>query len=298
MSAAWRIVIDCDPGIDDAAALLLAIADPDTEIAAVTCVHGNKPVDVTTANARRILDLANRQDISVHRGAERPLLIPAKPDDHYYGRDGLGDIGLPPPSRQPDARHAVDVLVETVMTKPSGSVWVCALGPLTNVALAMRMESRFAGRLAGLVVMGGDLSPGASAEFNIGTDPAAANIVFGSEARLTLVPYNVTRAVHATPETLAALAASESKAANAVAAMQQTRDPAGSALHDAFALATLFAPDLFEFAEGTVTVEWRDAAREGETAFAPSAGARHRVVTGLDATAFERLLISSLAKLD
>jgi inosine-uridine nucleoside N-ribohydrolase len=298
MSTARRIVIDCDPGIDDAAALLLAIADPDTGIAAITCVHGNKPVDVTTANARRILDLAGRHDIPVHRGAERPLLLPAKPDDDYYGHDGLGDIGLPPPSRQPDAHHAVDLLVETVMTEPPGTIWVCAIGPLTNVALAMRLENRFAGRLAGLIVMGGDVAPGAPAEFNIGTDPAAVDVVFRSEAPLTLVPYNVTRAVHATAETLSTLAASGSKAANAVAGMQQTRDPAGSALHDALALATLFAPDLFEYADGTVTVEWRDAAHEGETVFTPSAGGRHRVVTGLDATAFERLLIKSLAKLD
>ena len=294
MSTGRRIVIDCDPGIDDAVALLLATAHPDLDLLAVTCVSGNKPVDITTANARRVLDLAGRSDVPVHRGADRPLLNPAKPDRDFYGRDGLGDIGLPAPSRQPDAAFAADAIVDTVMSAPAGAISLCAIGPLTNIALAMRKERRLAGNLAELVVMGGNLDPGADAEFNISTDPAAAQIVLSSEAPLTLVPYNVTREVHAGAHTLDALAASSKATASAAAAMLRFREPEGSALHDVCALAFIIAPDLLEARTGTVEVEWRAPAREGMT-LATDPGDRHRIVTGADVAAFERLLISSLA---
>ncbi|MFC3134347.1 nucleoside hydrolase, partial [Microbaculum marinum] len=285
------------PGTADPPAILMALADPRLDVLALTCVHGNKPLDVTTANALRILDLAGRPDVPVYAGADRPLLIPAAADGDYYGSDGLGDTGLPQPTRGPAAAHAVDALLETVATAPPASIWLCAIGPLTNVALAMRMDPGFASRLGGLVVMGGNVAPGAPAEFNIATDPAAAEIVFSSEAALTLTPYDVTRVRHASSPTLDALAASASHPAQAVAAMQRSRSPAGSALHDAFALATLTAPDLFAFAEGSVRVDWRDPDRQGVTHFTARAGGRHRVVRDVDAAGFERLLVASLTAL-
>jgi len=295
MSAPRRIVIDCDPGIDDAAAILLALADPSIEIAAITCVDGNSAVDTTVANARRILDLANRPDIPVYRGADRPLLQSAPERGDYYGRDGLGDIGLPEPSRGPDGGRAAEVMIDTVMAQPPDSVTLVAIGPLTNVALAMRLEPRFAGRLAGIVVMGGDVAPGAAAEFNVGTDAAAAAIVFSSEARITLTPYTITKPLHASTQALESLAVSTSLPAKAVAAMQQTRDPAGSALHDAYAIATLLKPALFHFDTGTVSVDWRG---DGVTTFTPGAGGSHRVVSGVDSIGFDRFLVASLIGLD
>lgn len=289
-----RLIIDCDPGIDDAVTLLIAAAHPAHDLQAITCVAGNKPVDVTSENARRVLDLAGRPNVPVHRGAERPLLDPLPDDRNYYGADGIGDIGLPDASRPPDPGHAVDAIVDTVMSAPAGTISLCAIGPLTNVALAFRKEPELAARLGALTIMGGDVGPDAAAEFNISTDAAAAHIVFSSDASLTLVSYDITRTVQAGAASLDRLAATSSQTARAAGAMLRFRKPEGSALHDVVALAALVAPDLFTFQTGTVGVEWRDVDSQGMTTFTPEAGGRHRVVTAIDRPAFERFLLASL----
>jgi len=289
-----KIIIDCDPGIDDAVALMLATASPALDLVAVTAVHGNKPISTTVANARRVLDLVGADDVPVYQGAARPLLLDAVPDNDYYGADGLGDVGLPPASREPDPGIAAEKLVEIVMAAPEKSITVCPIGPMTNLALAMRLEGRFAGRLSGVCAMGGDFGHGPKEEFNVRTDPAAVDIVLRSGAALTLVPYDVTRILHADDPTLATLAASGDRRGEAAAAMERQRNPVGSALHDPCAIAALIDPGLITSERGTIRIEWRDQQGEGITEFEPADDGPHRLVRSVDHGRLMALLIALL----
>src|SRR6476620_1064047 len=151
-----RIVIDTDPGIDDALALFFALASPKVQLEAVTTVGGNVSVDKTTRNALSLLELAGRSDVPVARGADRPLLRPAVYADYVHGRNGVGDVELPEPQHSPATLHAVEMIVQTILGAP-GEITLVALGPLTNLALAARVEPRIAEAVREVVIMGGAL---------------------------------------------------------------------------------------------------------------------------------------------
>jgi inosine-uridine nucleoside N-ribohydrolase len=189
-----RIILDCDPGIDDAIAILLALASPELDLAAVTTVAGNVSLDRTTANGLRVLELAGRTDVPLAAGCDRPLVRTAEGDaSDVHATDGLGGVGLPPPSARPVAEHAVDLIARLVVEQPTTLV---AVGPLTNVAVLLARHPEAAARIAHLVVMGGSGRGGnvtPAAEFNAWADPEAASRVFSSGIRTTVVGLDVTQ---------------------------------------------------------------------------------------------------------
>ena len=266
--ARHRVLLDCDPGVDDAVAMLLAFASPDEiELLAVTCVAGNHPLDVVERNARRIRDLAGRGSVPVHAGCDRPLLGGEASLSSAHGTDGLGDIGLPEPAFAAERGHAVDVLIEAVMGAP-GAVTLCAVGPLTNVALALLKEPRLAQAVREIVVMGGAaFSPGnvtPSAEFNVFVDPHAARIVFGSDTKLTLFGLDVTRRARLAAGHLDALAGS-GRAGRAAAAMIRAYGAIDACLHDPCVIAHLIDPTLFLGVDSHVEVECESRLTRGQT---------------------------------
>lgn len=219
-----RILIDTDPGIDDAAAILMALASPELEVVALTTIFGNSSVDVCTANARRVLEAAGRSDIPVYMGAGKPLLRPVNEGwaAHIHGGDGLGDVvsdgstGSPPTEKGESGKHAALAIIETVMAAP-GEITVLALGRMTNLAIAMALESGLASAVREVVVMGGAVTvPGnvsGVATANLHEDPESAAIVYRSGAPIVQVGLDVCNRVTVSPSQLAAIAAAPSPAA-------------------------------------------------------------------------------------
>ena len=191
-----RLIIDTDPGIDDAAAILLALASPELAIEAMTTVYGNGNIASTTQNTLKILEIAGRSDIPVYQGTGKPLLREAHIAHHVHGHDAMGDVGLPAPAGCNQPEHAVNALIDRVMANP-GEITLLALGPLTNVALALSLEPRLAGALTALVLMGGAvLTHGNTSEVasaNLYNDPEAAAIVYQSGAPIVQVGLDVCR---------------------------------------------------------------------------------------------------------
>ncbi len=197
---ARKIIIDCDPGIDDALALVFAHGCPGLRLCGVTTVAGNVPLDLTTANALRVADFLGIRDVPVVAGSPGPLLRPGLNAHHVHGASGLGGAVLPAPSSRPAAGHAVDYLIETIGAAP-GEITLIAVGPLTNIALAVRREPRLPGWVRDFVIMGGSAGRGnatPAAEFNIAADPEAAAMVFGAGWTVTMVGLDVTRQARAT----------------------------------------------------------------------------------------------------
>ena len=188
------VLIDCDPGIDDAIALLMAFAMPDAlAVTAITTVAGNVPLPTTARNARRIRDFAGRPEVPVLAGCPRPLVAAPAFGDRIHGADGLGGVDLPGASGGLAAGHGVDAILEQA-ARPD--LTVVAVGPLTNLAVALVKRPDLAGRISRLVVMGGGIAHGnvtAAAEFNVFFDPEAACAVLGSGLRPTLVPLDATQ---------------------------------------------------------------------------------------------------------
>src|SRR5438270_8662742 len=190
-----RIILDTDPGIDDALALFLALASPEVQLEAITTVSGNVDIAFTTYNALTLLELAERTDIPVARGCDRPLIRQPFNAAFVHGDNGLGGLQLPEPHIQPLAKHAIGVIIEKVMAAP-GEITLVAIGPLTNIALALRREPRIVRQVREVVIMGGALRvPGndtPAAEFNIYADPQAAHIVLHGGWPIRLVALDVT----------------------------------------------------------------------------------------------------------
>ena len=206
-----RIILDCDPGQDDAIAILLALGSPDeVELLAVTAVAGNVPLALTEKNARKVLELARRTDIPVYKGCHRPLVETLETAEYVHGATGLNGVDLPEPILPLAKGHAVDALIDIVMAAPPRSITLCPTGPLTNVAMAMLKEPEFAQRLGAIVLMGGAIGLGnvtPAAEFNIYVDPHAAKVVFGSGVKLTMLGLDVTHKVLVNRSRLEALRA-------------------------------------------------------------------------------------------
>ncbi|HWF74658.1 MAG TPA: nucleoside hydrolase [Solirubrobacteraceae bacterium] len=197
-----QVIVDCDPGHDDAIALLLALASPELRLLGVTTVSGNQTLEKTTANAIRILDHIGRSDVSVAAGAEAPLVRTLRVAANVHGETGLDGPVLPPPGRPPAAQHAIDWIAGTVTASPE-PVTLLATGPLTNVALLLARYPDIGSRLERIVLMGGAIASGnvtPAAEFNIWVDPEAAHRVFTSGIDLTMVGLDVTHQALMTPE--------------------------------------------------------------------------------------------------
>ncbi len=192
-----RLVIDTDPGVDDAHAILMALAHPDVRVEALTTVAGNVSLDHTTANALKILDVAERSDIPVYAGAPRALLARNPFADYVHGQDGLGDSGWPESARSAEKEHAALALIRMANENP-GELTLVAIGPLTNLALAVSLDPTLPGKYQRLVVMGGAIramgNTTPSAEFNTHADPDAAAIVFEAWPKFTLVSWETTMA--------------------------------------------------------------------------------------------------------
>jgi purine nucleosidase/pyrimidine-specific ribonucleoside hydrolase len=215
------IVIDTDPGIDDAIGILLALASPEFSIAGMTTVAGNIGIETTTRNAGRLLAFAGREEIPVFQGAATPLSRPGPEPLNLHGEDGIGGVGLPDPARQPESLPAVEWLTELLLDEPAGTIDVLALGPLTNIARLILEKPDAAKRIGRIVAMGGVIheagNVGPRSEFNLWADPEAAAVVVSSGLPLVLVPLDVTRRVRATREFAEALAATGKPLPNMVA---------------------------------------------------------------------------------
>jgi inosine-uridine nucleoside N-ribohydrolase len=281
---AYRIILDTDPGIDDALALFLALASPEVQLEAVTTVSGNVSVEHTTRNALTLLELAGRADIPVARGCERPLVSALARADDVHGNNGLGGVLLPEPQRKPLAKHAVDVIIEKVLASP-GEIALVAVGPLTNLALAIRQEPRLIQAVREVVIMGGALRvPGnitPTSEFNIFADPHAAHAVLHAGWPMRLVTLDVTNRTLFERADVAQLAANGHPV---TALMLQMVDYycdifggeerlTALQMHDPLCLAAAFRPDLVTWERAYVDVEIGSVLTLGETvAFFPRPG--------------------------
>lgn len=306
---ATPIIIDCDPGHDDAIALMLAVASPELELRAVTTVAGNTTIDKTTANAIRVLDLLG-QDTPVAAGAERPLVRELVVAEYVHGPSGLDGPTLYPPSREPRAGHAVHLIAE-VLDHSESPVTIVPVGPLTNIALFLAVYPDLVERIDRLVVMGGAMAQGnvtASAEFNIYVDPEAAARVFSSGLDVTMIGLDVTHQAllrRADAERLA----SGGKVSRFVAELfgffsrsePDSRGLGGAPIHDAAAVAHLIWPDLVTTEHRSVEVDLGTTSR-GRTVVdrrpgAPTNGNMH-VGTDIDGDRFTRLLVEAIESLD
>jgi purine nucleosidase len=281
-----RIIIDTDPGVDDALTFLLALASPEIRLEAVTITQGNVNVEKGTRNALAVLEMLNASHIPVAQGTSLPIV--ARPgsaaqarrsllaSDLVHGGSGLGEANLPEPATKPLPQHAIDYLIERFLAEP-GEISLFAIGPLTNVALAIRKEPRFAGAVKEMVIMGGAIREGGNitpqAEFNVYCDPHAAHIVFHSGIPITLIPLDVTHKCILYSEQIKQVNKQETSISRFVADATATyinftktkTGVEGCALHDPLTLATVIAPELLTFEEHYVNVDISDGPSLGCT---------------------------------
>jgi purine nucleosidase len=308
-----RIILDCDPGQDDAVAILLALGSPEEiEVVAITTVAGNVPLALTALNARKVTALAGRPEIPVHAGCARPILRPLETAEYVHGETGLNGAELPEPAAPLAPGHAVDVIVEELLRRPPGTVTLCPIGPLTNVALAMVKEPAIIPRIRQIVLMGGAIELGnvtAAAEFNIYVDPHAAKVVFESGAPIVMLGLDVTHKALVTDERLARIAAIGTPVARACAGLldfynRYDKDRyhiPGAPLHDPCVIAWLLRPELFEGRLRRVDIETEGVHSVGRTVVdwwqRSALPANALVVNHLDAEGFFALLCERLARL-
>ena len=272
------LIIDCDPGVDDAVALMLAFGSEAFELLAITAVGGNVPVVKTARNARILRQIAGREDVPVFMGADRPLRREPAGAGEFHGAEGLGDMAPFEPDAPCADGHAVDAIIELVMSRAARSVALAVLGPLTNLALALRKEPALAERLGPVAVMGGARSEGgnitASAEFIIWADPEAAAEVLVTGCDVVLFGLDATHQVRATDARMAALEALGTPMADAAASMMRfsqrvEREIVGwdaPPVHDPCPVAWLLNPVLFEVAPCRIRVETESELTRGHTA--------------------------------
>ncbi len=268
------VLIDTDPGQDDAVALLLAFASADRlDLRAITTVAGNVPVAQTTANALRIRDLGQRHDTPVYRGAEGQLVVPLETAEFVCGPDGLAGADLPAPASQAAPGHAVQAIVDLCRTAPDDGITLCPLGPLTNLALAFRLAPDILPKVRRIVLMGGAIGLGnitPAAEFNAYVDPHAAAIVLGCGRPIVMFGLGVTLQAIASHDQIARIGALGNAAGRAVHGMLTRPRPGGLGseghpMHDPCVIAYLLWPELFEGRDCFVAVETGDGPLRGRT---------------------------------
>jgi purine nucleosidase len=270
-----RIILDVDPGIDDALALLLALQSPELKIEAITVVTGNVMVDLGAENALKLVELAGRTEIPVAKGAKYPLQRKPITAEVIHGANGLGDAALPPPRKALDPRHASDAIIDIVRANP-GEITLVPVGPLTNVALALLKDPNLGPKIKEIILMGGSIVGGnatPAAEANIYNDPEAAKLVFRSGIPLTMVDLGATAQALMTREHVTVLSLSSSPIARFVAAaakyyvdLAERFGEPGSALHDPLAVGMAIDKTLaIELQPMHVDVETRGELTYGET---------------------------------
>ncbi|HJR80999.1 MAG TPA: nucleoside hydrolase [Anaerolineales bacterium] len=273
--APTRIIIDTDPGVDDALAFLLALASPEIQVDALTTTQGNVTLEKATRNALSVLELAHASHIPVAQGSVLPLVQPLRASDSVHGASGIGNSKLPELSSTPVPQHAVDYLIERVLAEPN-QISIFPIGPLTNIAMAVRKEPAFAKAVKELVIMGGAIHEAGNAtplaEFNIFVDPHAAHIVFHSGIPTTLIPLDVTHKCLLKQGHLDRLMQIDSPitrfikdAVEVYLEASLTLGYQGSALHDPLTLATIIAPELLTLKEYYVDVDISGGVSMGKT---------------------------------
>jgi purine nucleosidase len=271
-----KILFDTDPGIDDACAILLALASPELAVEGLSIVHGNCSLEQGTTNALSILELANASHIPVAKGCELPLVQPSLLAPETHGETGLGYAKLPDPRIRPTVQHGIDFLIEKIMSSP-GEITLVAIGPLTNVALAIRQEPRLVESLKELIIMGGALryegNTTALAEFNTYVDPHAAHIVFHAGIPTTLVPLDVSYQCILTPGGVNQLQKTDAPITkfivDATRFYMEFHDEYqkidGCVINDPLALALTFSPELCTYQELSVDVDISGGISMGKT---------------------------------
>ena len=275
---AQKIIIDTDPGQDDAVAILLALASPDEiEVLGITAVAGNVPLSLTERNARIVCELAGRPDIAVYAGCDRPLRRKLVTAEHVHGKTGLDGPELPEPKIKLQEKHGVDFIIDTILQEPENSVSLCPLGPLTNIASAILKQPKIVSRIKQIVLMGGayfevgNITP--TAEFNIFVDPDAAKIVFEAGIDMVVMPLDVTHKALVTRERNEAFRRLKSPVGIAVAEMtdfferfdKEKYGSSGAPLHDPCVTAYLIDPTIFSGKKINVEIETKSELTLGMT---------------------------------
>jgi purine nucleosidase len=308
-----RIIIDTDPGQDDAVAILLALASPEElDVLGITAVAGNVPLELTTVNSLKMTELARRRDVPVHAGCDRPMQRALITAEYVHGATGIDGADLPEPSTAPAEGHAVEFIVDTVMSSEPGSITLCALGPLTNLGTAIARQPHLTGRLGEIVLMGGAFFEGGNttptAEFNILVDPEAADIVFRSGAPITVMPLDVTHRALILPGHLDRFGAlgPVGEAVRGMLTFYERYDIEkygieGGPLHDPCVIAYLIRPELFSGRAVNVEVEVNSALTLGMTVVdwwgMTDRPANATWMRQVDAAGFFDLLIDRVARL-
>ena len=275
---AQKIIIDTDPGQDDAVAILLALASPDEiEVLGITAVAGNVPLSLTEKNARIVCELAGRPDIPVYAGCDRPLKRKLVTAEHVHGKTGLDGPELPEPKIKLQEKHGVDFIIDTILQEPENSISLCPLGPLTNIASAILKQPKIVSRIKKIVLMGGayfevgNITP--AAEFNIFVDPDAAKIVFEAGIDMVVMPLDVTHKALVTEKRNEAFRQLKSPVGVAVAEMtdfferfdKEKYGSSGAPLHDPCVTAYLINPKIFSGKKINVEIETKSELTLGMT---------------------------------
>ena len=308
---ARKIILDCDPGHDDAVAILLAVGNPNIDLVGVTTVGGNQSLDKVTYNARAVLEKAHAIDIPVHAGCDRPIVREQEVAASIHGETGLDGVELPEPSRPLEQGHAVNWIIDTIMASEPGTITLVPTGPLTNIAMAVRMEPRIVERVKEVVLMGGGYHVGnwsAVAEFNIKVDPEAAHIVFNEDWPITMVGLDLTHQALCTSEVQRRIEGVGTDLAMFVSGLmdffrktyQDNQDFIDPPVHDPCTIAYLIDPSVVATRRCPVDVEIHGELTLGMTVadlrgHEPSAEECHtQVATKLDFDGFWNLVTEAL----
>jgi len=313
MPARQKIIIDTDPGQDDAVAILLALGSPELDVLGITAVAGNVPLKLTEKNARKICELAGRPETKVFAGAIRPMVRELVTAEEVHGKTGLNGPQLPEPTMKLQPQYAVDWIIDTLMAEEPGTVTLCPLGPLTNIALALVKEPKIAKRIKQIVLMGGgyfeqgNTTP--SAEFNIYVDPHAADVVFRSGVDIVMMPLDVTHKALTKKTRIEKFRKLGTRVGTATAEMlefferydEEKYGSDGGPLHDPCVIAYLLKPKLFkgrqcnvaieihsELTMGSTVVDWWGVTKRPKNAL---------VMKDIDSDGFFDLLVERLGRL-
>jgi purine nucleosidase len=312
---ARKIIIDCDPGQDDAVALFLAMASPDElELLGITTVAGNVPLELTQRNARQMCDIVGKPETRVFAGCEQPMSRPLVTAEYIHGETGINGIDAIDPDTPLQSEHAVDFIIATLLAADAGSVTLVPMGPLTNIATAIEKEPAILQGIDEIVLMGGAMREGGnrtpSAEFNILVDPDAADIVFRCGRPITVMGLDVTHQVLSTEDRVARIEALANPVAAATAGMlsffhrydTEKYSSQGTPLHDPCTVAWLLKPELFEGKMCNVSVETKSELTLGHTAVdfwhVTDRPINANWIHAVDADGFYDLLSERLAKFE
>lgn len=314
MTPPRKIIIDTDPGQDDAAAIMLAFASPqELEVLGITVVAGNVPLALTSRNARVVCELLGRTEVKVYEGVDRPMRRGLVTAEHVHGKTGLDGTELPEPKMAVEKQHAVDFIIETLRREPAGSVTLCTLGPLSNIGTALERAPDIAPRIREIVMMGGGYFEGGNitpaAEFNIYVDPHAAELVFRSGVPLVMMPLDVTHQLMTTKARVARIGNIGTRPADVMVKWlefferfdEEKYGSDGGPLHDPTVITYLLKPELFAGRDCNVEIETQSELTMGMTVVdwwrVSGRTANAHVMRHVDADGFFDLLIERFARL-